>query len=213
MSATLGGAPLLEARLVMAITGVWTAYAQASADEAPTGRVVLDDGGLQFRGTARTAGVHGNRVRVLVVGGAGGLSTALDAKHYRATLARAVVEDILRETGEALALDSDSAVLATLLPFWTREEGPAGRVLSRLVIDELGANWRTKRDGSVWVGRDSYPEQKVDHVLEAYDPSEKVAVIATDRAELLPGVTFMSQQVRRVAHLIAERSRTEVWFG
>lgn len=213
MSATLGGAPLLEARLVMALTGTWTAYCQASSDTALTGRVVLDDGGIQFRGTARIGGVHGNRARVLVVGGAGGFSTVLSAKHHRSTPARAIVEDILREAGETLSLDSDSTVLATLLPFWTRTTGAAGRLLSSLIVDELGANWRVRRDGTVWVGRDSYAEQTLDHVLEAYDPSERLAVIATDRAELLPGVTFMGQQVRRVAHLIAERSRSEVWFG
>lgn len=213
MTATLGGAPLLEARLVMGLTGAWTAYCQASSDTELTGRVVLDDGGIQFRGTARAGGVHGNRARVLLVGGAGGLSNTLPAKHHRSTPARAVIEDILRESGETLALDSDSTVLSTLLPFWTRQEGKAGQLLTTLCQDELGANWRVKRDGTVWVGRDSYPEQNLDHVLEAYDPSERLAVIATDRAELLPGMTFRGQQVRRVAHLIAERSRSEVWFG
>lgn len=213
MTATLAGLPILRAELVMPSSGVWTAMVEASGTTGLVGRVVLDDGGIQFRGTVRTGGVYSGRVQAAITGGAGALSTPVDAKPYRAATAKAVISDLLNSVGETLSLDSDPAVLATLLPFWQRHQASAGVNLTRLVHDVLDANWRVKRDGTIWVGRDSYPVQALDHVRVETDEAQGLWVIGCARSELLPAVTFEGRQVRRVVHQIGQFQRSEVWLG
>lgn len=212
MTATLAGLPILRVELVMPSSGIWTALVEASGTTALSGRVVLDDDGIQFRGTVRTGGVYSGRVQAAITGGAGALSTPVDAKPYRAATAKAVISDLLNGVGETLSLDSDPAVLATILPFWQRHQASAGVNLTRLA-DVLEANWRVKRDGTIWVGRDSYPVQAVEHVRVETDEAAGLWVIGCARSELLPAVTFEGRQVRRVIHRIGEAMRSEVWLG
>lgn len=213
MTASIGGASVLSASISMPLSGAWTAEVVVGSDQALSGRVVLDDGGVQFRGTVVNGEVDTGRSQALIVGGAGGLGTELEAKAYRATPARSVINDILAEAGETLSADADPALLGVLLPFWHRDSGPAWRALGLVVFDALGANWRVKRDGSIWIGRDVYAEQKLDHVVVGRDEASRMWEIASERSELLPGVTFQDRLVKRVIHKIDGGSqRTEVWF-
>lgn len=209
----LAGANVLVAQIRMPIVGAWVGAVTSSADAAPSGSVLFEDGATQLRGYVIKAGSYGGRCRVSLVGGRGGLSKTVTAKPYRSIPARIVIADLLAFAGETLSTRSDAGLLDTLLPFWHREAGTVGLALSALAENALGASWRVLDDGRIWIGRDSFPEQAVKHRIDDLDEARRYALIAPDAPDLRPGVTFLNRQVIEVTHLITERIRTEVWFG
>lgn len=211
MAATLGSARIILATVSMPRVGVWHADLELASETAISGRVTFTIEGVAFTGTVLRGGLDGGRVKAKIVGGAGMLSKELAAKFYVAPNVRQVLQDILNETGEALSSTADAAILNASLPKWERTKGPASRALVAL-LDASGATWRILRDGTLWIGKDTFPEANVEHNLLDEDWINGVTDIAPTAPDLLPGVTFRDRQISYVIHrLESSKLRTEAY--
>ena len=214
MILTANSRMVLQARISMPRTGAWTADLTVAGGDALTGAVDLvygDEFSVAWRGTVWQGGGYVDTTMVRIVGGAGGLSKPLPPKFYRNAPASIVVGDLLRECGETLSPTSGD--LTKNLQWWQRGRATtAGEELEQLVGD-LGMAWRVLQDGTVWIGRDTYPVQTLVHqVLEEY-PDEGRVVIGSDLPTLLPATTFDGQRVARVTHTVDDVAlRTDVVF-
>jgi len=204
------------ATTVRPLSGVWQAELDVDSSAEITGPVtiVVADGALSLEGTVGPSGKFAERARMRVIGGAGGLSRSLPAKGYARCPLRAPISDVLASAGEKLATSSDQAVLDTLLPRWSRLEGPASQALEMLVARAPGALWRVTASGAVWVGVNAWPTIQLDHVVTDDDPARKVMEIAADDPTLTAGVVLDGRQVRHVVHRYEQGSvRSEVWYS
>lgn len=229
---TANGQPLIFCEIRMPRIGPWTADLVADVagegaldafgeDDDGRVRVELEHAGAVFRGTATRSGVQGERFAARLVGGRGGLSRELPSRNYEASAGvkvRTVLDDILRETGEMLSSSADAAVLDARVPRWTRAAGPATAALGKLAA-AARASWRVLRDGTVWLGRDAYPEASPAFVLLGDDDYASGAQVLGSAGEddagpltLDPGVTFRGRRAERVVHRLQNSTlRTEVY--
>lgn len=200
MSNTIGDLDILSCDLRMPRMGVWHADVEADGDTALSGAVVIDIEGDTFRGTIVRSDLNGGRVLSKVAAGAGGMATAVAAKHYSTgPTVKQVVTDILTAAGESLSATSDATILGKRLTRWDRAAGKASDALVE-VLESQSATWRVLDDGTVWVGRDTYPTQNVEHDIIDEDWIRGIVEIAPTRADLRPAVTFDGQRVSYVVH-------------
>lgn len=211
---TIAGHEVLEATIVLRLRGNWRVDLTVATDgENLTGEQIIDDDGLGYQGTIQSGGLDHTRWIGRMVGGANKLGSPALPRPYRETTAGIVMKDLATELGERLSLESDPLVLAYLLAQWMRF-GNGEDAIEELIVEKIGANWRVLRDGSIWVGIDTFPEVKVEHVVVDKDDDRKVWTVATERSDLEPGVTFEGRQVVQVVHRIGEDGlRSEVSFG
>lgn len=197
MQARINGLRVLEGELYEPRVGAWTAVLEVDASDKPgdaglSGPVTLTLGDETFLGTITAGADEGGRLKLTVVGGAGGLQRELDARYYYQTSAEVVLGDILRATGETLdARESDPVVVTALLARWSRSKGQARQALSQLVED-LGAYWRVGRTGAIIVKKDETWDAP-DGVLVETDknPSTGRAEVAPEeRPVVRPGTTL-----------------------
>lgn len=209
---TLAGKPVLTAALTLPRRGAWTVEAVVSSDTDITGSVTLADGGLLYAGTVTAGGVLSGRWSGRVVGGAGGLDLDPGPRAYQNTTLGVVLADALAAGGERRSTDSNPALLALALPQWLRV-GTLDEALGALVVTFGRSSWRVKRDGSVWVGTDTYPQARVPYVLIEKQESQRSWTIAPENTLLGPGSTFEGRRVGQVVHRISpDGLRTEVSF-
>lgn len=210
---TLNAEAVFALRLTLPLRGRWTAELEVDSEADITGAVTLSDSQpgeqVTFQGAVHRGGVLVNTWRGLIVGGTGGLSKDVTAKHYREIDARTVISELLAEVGEALATTSTATVLAKRLPFWTRLTGGAREALSA-VCDAIGATWRVLPSGAVWIGVDTWPAAADQFQVDRDFPAGTVE-LAPDSINLLPGVTVDGLRVGRVEHCIDDHLRTTVW--
>lgn len=204
--ATLGDLPILRGRIRMPLhESPWTADLHLDADEAPAKgtrqSIVFDAAGSPvFVGTVRESGPFEGRSRVLLVGGAGGLKATLPPDQYVAPTLALVVADIMRITGEQLS--ATSADLTTYaLGTWTRAAEQGSRALTN-VLAEVGLSWRVLRDGTVWVGTETWPMVSLERVVADDDGSAGHARVSPEEATLVPGVTLDGKRVVGVTYII-----------
>lgn len=210
MTNTANGKTLLNAVITHSRVGAWHADLEVDAPEAFSGAVALDVEGVAFAGTVtRPSGSFGGRTRARVVGGGGTLSRTLEAKNYASgPKVRAIVEDILG-AGERLSDTSDRGILGSVLPKWQRIEGQASHALVAL-LEKVGATWRVLQDGSIWIGKETWPEVDPPHVLIDEDWYTGVLTVAPESPTLVPGVTFRGHRIEEVVHYVTPSGhRTE----
>ena len=187
--------------------GAWHCAFELDGDKPLSGKLTIKDSGLEFVGFVRRSDAVAGRVRVEAVGGNGGLSKVIDAKSYESSPLSIALKDILDAAGEALDPASDASVLGTQLDHWQRTKDTAGIAIKTL-LEPTGATWRVTSAGKVWVGKETYPKQKIADALELdRDGIQGCFTIATDRMELRPGVTFDGRKVGRVEHHIQPNER------
>lgn len=210
----LNGFGVLEATIVLSLRGNWRAEIVASTDEADvTGTAELVDDDLLYVGTVARGGLDHERWRGTIVGGAGKLTGPCLPRPYRETTAGIVLADLMAETGERLSPLSDPVVLAYVLPQWFRF-GNVEDAIEELVVDKIGANWRVLRDGTIWVGTDTFPQRSYDVVIEDRDDQQKKLVAAAETTLIEPGVVFEGRQIVEVTHRITEAGlRSELSLG
>jgi len=217
---SIGSAAVIDARLTMPRCGVWVLEASLQQDDdarPPSGQVRVhfgEDGKqLELTGTVSvSASAYGATV-ARVKAGAGGMGTLCTAKHWRSTTVATVLKDLLDQGGEKLSGTCTPDVLQTFLAVWTITEQPIGQAMASLLEYLESVCWRTLPDGTVFVGRETWPQVAPDHELLHEDPlNDKVGLASLDRL-VLPGDTFMGRHVSNVEHsLLDERLRTQVWF-
>ncbi|MFO0658896.1 MAG: hypothetical protein U0165_03545 [Polyangiaceae bacterium] len=191
--------PVFEAELVMPIRGAWTASVQIDAEAELSGRVTLSYKGATWSCSIIASGIYGGRCLVRLVGGAGGLGTPLEAKHYRDVTVRAVLDDVFRASGEKLSPTVLDAVIDQKLPTWTRASGNASSAIGD-IAEKLGLSWRVLRDGTVWIGSETWPEVTGQFVITREEPQFSRMVVAPETAFLIPGSTFRTRRVSEVAY-------------
>lgn len=209
--AALDAQPVLTARVTLPRSGRWHADVRVTAGTEIGGDVSLDLDGVTFNGFAMRAGTFGGETQIRLVGGAGRMGDGLPDRAYQGTPSvRTIVGDILRETGEALALASDGAILDQTVPHYYRRAATGGAALSTL-LDLYGARWRTLADGTVLVvGVEAWPEVAPPHALIDADLGAGWVTIAPHGPpDLAPGVTFRGLRIGQVIHeLTASGLRT-----
>lgn len=201
----IGGLPILAADVAMPYIGCWHIDGEASGEQAPTGSKTFVDHDIVFECTIVRATVIGGRVKFRAVGGKGKMSTTVPARHWVKPQVGTVVRDILAACGETLSSTVEASVLSARVDQWKRNEGPASRAL-QAICDNQGLIWRVLRDGTVWLGVESYPVTTVKHVLIDEDWSAGIIEIAPEAPDLLPGVTFRDQRIQYVVHQIRSGS-------
>jgi hypothetical protein len=210
---TVNGFPLLGGTIVQALKGNWRADLNVGSDGADiTGDVVIDDNGIFYQGTVERGGVDHTRWNGRVVGGKGKLPKPILPRAYQNSTAGVVLADLMTETGERLAIDSNPLVTNFALAQWFRF-GNLEDALEQLVVDLIHGNWRVRRDGSIWVGFDVFPPLSVEVVIEERSDERRIWTVATERTELEPGVTFEGRKVLQVTHRVEEGLRSEVSLG
>jgi len=219
--ATLNGRPVFHGSICMPRVGAWTANFAVDGSAAITGGCTLAiAGGLTLVGTAVASGVWLDTARLLVVGGAGGLTKTARAQHYRQTTLRAVLQALLATAGERLASSSDATTLALTFPGWVTTAQPVGRMIAALLEDVRlppATTWRVLPDGSLFIGQETWPDSRLMNVTDYQDlaerPEDGAAELGVEAPALLPGTALGGRRVSYVEHrLDGEGARTAVWF-
>lgn len=213
LSPKCNGLPLLDACIYEPVNGRWVATVQVDTDEALSDPITVDfeDGAVQLVGAIHRGDVESGRWLGTLVGGTGGLSNTLDPQAYYWAPLQLVLDDILSSAGETLASDATSLLDATR-SHWQRAQGTGCEALQTLA-DELNYRWRVKRDGTVWLGADTYPELEADAVLVTAWPDQALRLYAPTAAPLVrPGVTYDGWLVDHVTtRLEGGTLRQDIW--
>lgn len=212
---TLNTLRVLRGSLTLPRVGRWHADLVVDSPVPLAGPVALafGDGALLFRGAIHRGDVFQDTFHCRIVGGANALAHEIPAKYYRGVPLRLPLADLLREVGETLAATSDEAVLSRLLVKWTRRAGPAAHALAELV-DVGEAAWRVLPNGSVWVGRETWPTLETPHQLLKDDRADGRIEIASDLPLLRPGVVFGQRHIAAVVHTFGpDKVRSEAWVS
>lgn len=190
---TLNGSAVLKGRLLLKRRGNWLAYLdELDMDAAPSGEVTLRWLGTECKGYVLRSGLADGVVSAQVIGGRGGGGKLLPAKMYDYQFPLSMVlDDILRDAGEALSAAADQAVLTRSMARYVRLAGDLGHQLDQLA-DRVGAVWRFLPDGSVWFGVDAWPAAPAfEHELRAeWTPATNIVPIAPEALGVLPGQRY-----------------------
>lgn len=204
---------MLDARVSFPRVGAWTAELRVDATVSPAGQQGLTLGSSRFVGAVVHSRLHKANAWVRLVGGAGGLPTLLAAKGYRSAPLLVPLQDIARETGEALAPTSDASVTRAVLGHWMRTEGVGGSALALLLAAVPGALWRFLPNGELWVGEETWPIISPTVELTDYQPLRDSVRLFSQEPGILPGTTWLGRRVSYVEHHVSEhRLGTTVWF-
>ncbi|RPH55618.1 MAG: hypothetical protein EHM89_16830, partial [Acidobacteria bacterium] len=202
------GERLLDATVRMQRAGTWSAMVtmdQLELETAPpTGPMSFVIEGLEFRGTVtpgRSGRSMGGRTTLRLVGGAGGLTHTLEARNYGGdlTTVKSVVDDIMSDSGETLSAEADRSILGKRLSSWQRVRGQGRHALDR-VLEKFGATWRVLRDGTIWIGIDTWPEVEPDGTVLDDDWGDGSIGLAPDTPTMVPGIVVRGQRVEEVIH-------------
>jgi hypothetical protein len=214
--ATINGTPCLRVETRMSRVGCW--FADVIVDQATqlSGKVTLSlaDGALQLVGTVapNRTGVYAESAHLRVLGGAGGMATVVSPKWYRSATAKIVVLDLLAAAGETLSATADAQLLAQQLPGYTHKRMPAADALDFLA-DRLGAIWRVLPDGTVWLGKESWPAAADPGDLLWESPERQQSRYGTEAPAILPGTSLNGRYLSMVSHVVSakEVSTTVSW--
>lgn len=213
--ATISDLEIVSCELRMPRIGPW--YADISLASGPdlTGEQTIKIGTTDFVGTVYRGGPFADQSALRVIGGSAALgSTIVDPKFYKGASVRQILTDLLTAANQTLSPTVESALLDQILPTWARARGKVGDALAELlkvVAPDLAS--RVFDDGSLWFGRESWPEVEGDHVLIQETPDLLKAEIAPEEPFLRPGTTFLDRRVSVVVHKLSSESlRTDVYF-
>lgn len=162
--ATLNGIAILRGDILEPYQGAWTADLELLSDgidEPLNGAATLSLLGETWAGTVAHApgqqtdalsGPSGGFLMARIVGGGGGMQTAVQPKEWpQGVLVQQVLADLLQLAGETQSPEIAPQLLARLLPQWSYPAGSVDSALSALAA-YLGCVWRIRRDGLVWLG-------------------------------------------------------------
>lgn len=218
---TLNGTPVYDGVICIPRMGAWTADLAIDQDVAVTGPCTLAiDGGLTLVGTAERTGVWLGTARLQVVAGANGLRKMATPRHYRQTTLRMVLQDLLAAAGERLSGTADATTLALTFPGWATIALPVGIMVAALLDDsriQAAASWRMLPDGTLWVGRETWPDSGLVNLTDYQDlaeqPEDGTLELGVEAPRLLPGTTLGGRRVSYVEHrLNGDGARTCVWL-
>lgn len=209
----------VDLRLCLPRVGAW--HADVSVDVAGqsadfSGALSLNIDGNTFTGTRRRGGTTADVAVMRLVGGAGGLATMATPKSYSSVTPQVVINDLLSAAGETLSGTVDPSLLGVAWSSWSTPAWPTGAVLAELV-SKLGTDviWRVQPDGTVWLGRESWPTVKPSCLVTQIDDRlGKATLHLFDGALVLPGTVFNGVNIDNAVVTTFEGGRLneEVWF-
>ena len=182
--ASVDGQMLTYALIRIPYSGAWVADLDVDTDKTITGKVEVKIGNLSLVGTVdpRFSGAFAMNTKLRVVAGNGKIDAVLKAKDYAndaSIKAQTVVDDIVREAGEAL--DPTYSDTMRFGPHYARESAPAARLLRQMV----GDRWWVDLAGVVRIGDRSRTEVAGDYEILDFDPRTKIATVSTDNPETI----------------------------
>lgn len=199
--ATANDENLTVARITERTVGTWTARLEVDTETALDPSVTFEIDGETWTGTVVRGELDAGRYRCRMVGGAGGLQAPLQPLWYDSgPTVRLLLSDILGAGGETLSDESDPAIVTRTLNAYHRGQGTVAEELALLVNRVPGATWRMLRDGTVWVGVDTFPELDARDVDIETDPMPEDGryEIAPESPVVYPGVTYNGRCVTEV---------------
>jgi len=212
------GTPLLRANIRLPRVGVWHGNVEILTATKLSGKVTLvSSAGLSLTGTIKEAEVVRDVLQARIVGGAAGMPTETGPKFYESMTFGHALRELLGEVGETLSPTSDATATGTALARWVRMAGSASDQLDQ-IVRKLGVDWRVLPDGTVWVGKDTFPTIQTsgpgapEFTLIDERGDRAFYMLGVEDAWLVPGVTFLDKKIGYVVHLIDDRARTEAYF-
>jgi len=206
---------VIRGSIVMPRTGAWTADLHLVGSVNLAGTVVVRAGERALAGTVVKSKVHEGRAKMRLVAGAGGLGKTARPKHYVDPTLGHVLQDLCRDGGERLSADSEAAALRHSLGAWTTTAATVGQMIAAAVGRYPGGVWRHAPDGTIWVGRETWPDSGFDDdTLRELDEDVEAGsrLYGLDQPTLLPGTVVDGVRADTVEHLIEETTiRTRVW--
>jgi hypothetical protein len=167
-----------------------------------------------FVGTVRRAKAYAGNEKLVVswVGGAGKLITPLrpvdhvlgHAEVPAGLIARAIVAD----AGEQLAAGVEAALNTRTLPRWHRATDVTAATALDLLADELGYVWRILRDGTVWIGAETWAANNGSAYLMDPDLDDGAVMYAVRGAPLIVGQAIDGVRAIETRYNIASSSIT-----
>lgn len=202
---------VLEAIVNMPLKGAWKATLLLDGDDSavPQQQLFVRLEGLEFVGTPLDPPKRdGGQIRAILWGGAGGMRKELPARSYLAPSVRTVLNAILSEAGETLSDTVESALLDQKLAGYVRAKGLTVEAIDQLA-DDLGVSWRVLRDGTVWLGTETWPTVEIDEDVTTLEAeTEDGARYHADKPDLLPGIVIDGQRIKAVVHHISSNKVT-----
>lgn len=221
--ARIGNAEVLTAEGPdLPLVGIWTAEVELgtgdglpAVGEAARLEVLSAAGvGVAYQGTVRTSGEYEGRARLFIVGGAGGLGEDVDAKPYaNSPTALHLVTDLVRDAGEVLSATVDTEALSERsVNTWLRAK-TTGAVALQRIASHFGYSWRVLRDGSVWVGSETWPAFSGAAPYSMGEERGESSATYADAEELVAGEVWEGRKIYRVVHSItADGTRARVTY-
>src|SRR5690606_41336452 len=204
MPSTANNRPLLSATITMPRVGAWHADVEVDGTKALDGPVRLVVSGQEFIGHTVRSNPLAGRVRARIVGGGGQLSREVEPRNYANSVSvRTVLADILGD-GERLSPQSDPGVLAITLAKWHRLSGAASHATVAL-LEGVGATWRVLNDGTVWIGRETWPEVSPRPALLTEDWSGGIVNLGRAAPHHRPGTTLRGPRTGQAVHTFSDR--------
>lgn len=198
------GFAIVSGKINLPRIGAWTADLVVATPTLMVGKIAVElSPSLTLHGTLAGGGLLENLFRGRFVGGGNGLRSLVRPKHYTAPSARVVLSDLLSDVGETLSTTADRDVLNTQFEHWTTMEMPAGKAIRCLLERASAAGdiaWRHLPDGTLWVGRETWPETTSTDFAEVAGSTPEVDVIGLSMRlpALVPGTTLGG---RRIDHI------------
>lgn len=192
----------------LAAVGRW--HAEVEIDDAAGSRIaagarvsLADRAGVSLAGAVVDVATANGRTHVEIVGGSGGLSRTLPARHYLSTPWATIARDMVADAGEAL--DPSSTLTGTPARF-TR-----AAVVGTTALASLPFSWRVTPAGLVRIGEVGYPADTGALRALDYDRDRRVTTCAVDGLEILPRTTRGAVRVSQVRYMIDTKARALVW--
>ncbi len=191
----------IETRFCTPRTGAWHIDALVDDPDAITGRVTVNvnDGAQVFKGTVVRSGVFADTGHLRVIAGSAGLSASATPRHYQGPSVRTVLGDLLSDAKETLSATADASILASGLDAWTTSATPISTMITLLLAAAApGSSWRMLPDGTLWVGRETWPDAGIDSTLYQVfsdSPESGDMVIGVDAPLPLVATTFEGRKV------------------
>lgn len=200
-------------KVEMPRTGRWLADLVTDGETIPNGTATIVLSGVSMPGKILTGELVEGMLHLRVVAGAGGLGKVARPKHYRSPTVRHVLLDLLADAGEQLSGSSSTDVINAPLSYWTTLALPTGALIQAMcdVIGD-GCNWRTLYNGTLWIGRETWPACPADARIIKPNSFNASAEVGTDTSGIWPGTTLEGKQIDHVVHHFESPPRSTVYF-
>lgn len=212
--ATCNGIAISRAEIVEPLRGVWVADVELDSMDVLSGSAVLLLGDVEWRGTVQPgrSAVDGGRAKARLIGGNDGLRKPIPSRYYLGPTLGVVVASVLMECNETLSPTAGD-LASWIVARWQRTSGSAGKALEA-VCSAAEYSWRVLRDGTVWVGFETWPDLEGKQTeVGAYSFSAAKAYSPEYSPLVAPGMSVGGQHVSSVMTLLSASSlRQEVWF-